>query len=108
MSKKTQGRVCLLEPPKVSGGTRAVMLSDRGAEFGSLEHMREGVPINGKELLEVRKSEDVPGTLDVMDRTSFSSGADLSGPPMVASKEYRDNYDRLSWADTGQDEGMLN
>lgn len=87
----SKGRVVLLEKPS-DLGSKAMIVTDRGVEFGSISPLKHGQPINGRELLHVRGTDEAP-VLDLIDRTKFGEEGD--GPAMVNSQEFRDNYDKI-------------
>ena len=86
------GKIVLLEPPQ-EGETRALVLQDSSVEEGYLSPLREGEPINGREMIQLGPCAGSPQVWDILERTSFSE--DRSGPAKVTSPAYRDNYDSI-------------
>lgn len=100
--KKPIGQVVLLEPPK-EGGSRALVVQNGEVQEGTIGSMKEGQPLNGREVIQLAPHPQSPVVYNLMERVSFTpdtedtpdSSEDGRGPAQVASPAYRANYDAI-------------
>jgi hypothetical protein len=79
---------------------RVLRARDDRIELGSVEPLEEGRPIHG-EVIRLRPRQEFPLLCDVevqyRPEAAESKAPARSGPPLVASESYRDNWE-LIWA----------
>lgn len=74
--------------------TKAVMVKEDGTqEVGLVRAMEEGKPIHGDEIMTLSPTTH-PLVYGVNERISLKNGGS-KGPPKVATREYRKNYDQI-------------
>jgi hypothetical protein len=106
MTKKKRQHVVLLEPPSEEGA-EALLISDDGTvESGRLGGLKEGQPLNGRDMLHLAPHRNSPVVWSVKDRTSFQAEGS-KGPAKVNSKVFRDNYDKI-FGKAEDDDELLN
>ncbi len=66
-------------------------------QIGTLRALEEGKPIHG-ELVSLRPREDSPVLFDVETEHATAPGRKTSGPPKIATREYRDGWDSI-WSE---------
>jgi hypothetical protein len=98
--KKPIGQVVLLEPPK-EGGSRALVVQGDRVEEGTIGGVKEGQPLNGRDMIQLGPHPQSPIVYNLMERVSFTPDTEDApdsqeggrGPAQVASPAYRANYD---------------
>lgn len=96
--RKPIGQVVLLEPPK-DEGSRALILQGDQVQEGTIGGMKEGQPLNGKEVIQLGPHPQSPFVYNLMERVSFEPDtpeeSTSKGPAKVTSRAYRSNYDSI-------------
>lgn len=100
-------KIILLEPPKEGKETKAAMVCADGVHVGYMGDVQEGSLLNGKELIRLSPHDGSPIVWNVDERTSFRRQGS-SGPAMVNSASYRDNYNLVFGRVGGEDEALPN
>jgi hypothetical protein len=99
MSEDTKPRkqhVVLLEPPSKKGADALLVSDDGTVESGRIGGLKEGQPLNGKEMLRLSPHPDSPVVWNVKERVSFEGESQKSkGPAKVTNQAYRNNYDEI-------------
>ncbi len=77
-------------------GARVLRLRPGQLEAGEVRPMRDGKPIApGSELVKLQRRTDVPALYDVkVEHAVAPAPGQMKGPAQVATRTYRDNWDR--------------
>jgi hypothetical protein len=91
---KCHGEDVLFMGPPLNNGLSPFLRhrSDCSTETGLARVVREGEPLHNRALL-LERRKDSPGTFNV--RGTYSPDSSQSGPPKVATPEYRTGWDRI-------------
>lgn len=66
-------------------------------QVGTLRALEEGKPIHG-EVVSLRPRPDSPVLFDVETEHTMTTGHKTSGPPKIATREYREGWDSI-WSE---------
>ena len=99
-AQATPHDVVLLHGPTEDGeGVRALRSRPKKLELAEIRPVKEGKPImSGGELVRLQRREESPLLYDVEVQhrePAPRTQTDHAGPPRVASREYRDNWDAV-------------
>jgi hypothetical protein len=102
---KPPNDVVLLGPPTADGsGVHVLRARDETLEAGELRKIEEGKPLHG-ELVTLAPRKENPRICDVKESYRPPALAKAKGPAQVATKAYRDHWDRV-FASRRDDEAL--
>lgn len=90
-----------------SGDYGVIRKRDAQLELGRLRTVKEGQPLHG-ELIHLRPREEHAQLFDVEVLHDARPEAERAGPPIVASRAYRDGWDRVFGATPTKPSGFEN
>jgi hypothetical protein len=98
--------VVLLHSPTADGeGIRVLRARDNRLEAGEVRPLREGKPLHqNAELVTLKPRESAPFVCDVESSTAI--GVPASGPPQIATKAYRESWERIFTTNPREDEAL--
>jgi hypothetical protein len=85
--------VMLLHSPTDDGeGARVLRVKDDSLSVGEVRPVREGEPMNARELVRLRPRDGTPRVCDV---ETLYEPPRKSGPPKVATRRFREGWDAI-------------
>jgi hypothetical protein len=89
--------VVLLAGPTEDGeGIRVVRARDERLETGEVRPLKEGRPLGAGEIVKLAPRPGMPRICDVVEVVAkIEPGERGSGPPKVATKAYRESWERI-------------
>ncbi len=94
---KSRDVVLMHSPTEDRQGVRVIRARDGNLEAGEMRPLREGASLQGTEVVKLKEREGSPVLWDVEVEYDGRELASTShaGPPRVASRAYRQNYDGI-------------
>jgi hypothetical protein len=92
-------------PTEDGGGARIVRARPGKLEAGEIRPVREGQPIHSGEIITLKPREGMPRVCDVNVLHQVDAPKDVrgTGPAQVATRAYRDSWERIFGGDTSDD-----